>query len=161
PAGPPLARHEAWLAKRTGEQRQVVQDRVPQARLYKVWNVPQFGAQDTDYLSLGAEVLPSGKSSLLYKRLVYDEQLASSVSAYASAGEIGGHFVIVATARPGVRLARVEQAVDEELARFLRQGPTADELGRVKTQTRAAFIRGLESIGGFGGKSDVLAANQV
>jgi zinc protease len=55
----------------------------------------------------------------------------------------------------------VEKAVDEELARFLAKGPTADELERVKTQTQAAFIRGLERIGGFGGKSDTLAMNQV
>ena len=123
PAGPPLARHEAWIAKRTGEQRQVAQDRVPQARLYKVWNVPQFGAPAADYLSLASDILASGKSSRLYKRLVYDEQIASDVSAYVDAREIGGHFVIVATARPGVSLAKVEKAVDEELARFLAEGP--------------------------------------
>ena len=161
PGGPPLARHEAWIAKRTGEQRQLAQDRVPQARLYKVWNVPQFGTPEADYLSLASDVLASGKSSRLYKRLVYDEQLASSVSAYVDAREIGGHFVIVATARPGVPLTKVEMAVNEELARFLAKGPTADELERVKTQTLASFIRGNERIGGFGGKSDTLAMNQV
>ncbi len=161
PSGPPLARHEAWIAKRTGEQRQIAQDRVPQARLYKVWNVPQFGAPETDYLSLASDILAAGKSSRLYKRLVYDEQIASDVSAYVDGREIGGHFVIVATARPGVPLAKVEKAVDEELARFLAKGPTADELARVKTQTQASFIRGLERIGGFGGKSDTLAMNQV
>jgi zinc protease len=161
PSGPPLVRHEAWIAKRTGEQRQVAQDRVPQARLSKVWNVPQFGVPETDYLSLASDILASGKSSRLYKRLVYDEQIASAVSAYVSAREVAGHFVIVATARPGVPLEKVEKAVDEELARFLAQGPTADELERVKTQTQASFIRGLERIGGFGGKSDTLAMNQV
>ncbi len=161
PSGPPLGRYETWIAKRAGEQRQVAQDRVPQSRLYKVWNVPPYGAPDTEYLSLASDVLASGKSSRLYKRLVYDEQIASSVSAYVDAREIAGQFVIVATARPGVPLAKVEKAVDEELARFLAKGPTADELARVKTQTEAAFIRGLERIGGFGGKSDTLAMHQV
>jgi zinc protease len=161
PAGPPLTRYEAWIVKRAGEQRQVAQDRVPQPRLYKVWNVPQFGSPEADYLSLVSEILASGKSSRFYKRLVYDEQIASDVSAYLDAREIGGHFVIVATARPGVPVSKVEKALNEELARFLANGPTADELERVKTQTQAEFIRGLERIGGFGGKSDVLAMNQV
>ena len=70
-------------------------------------------------------------------------------------------FVIQATARPEVDLARVEKAVDEELARFLTGGPTTAELSRVKTQSRAGFIRGVERIGGFGGKSDVLAQGEV
>jgi zinc protease len=161
PPGPPVTRHEAWLAKRSGQQRQVAQDRVPQPRLYKVWNVPQYGAQDTDYLSLASDILASGKSSRFYKRLVYDEQIATDVSAYVDAREIGGHFIIEATARPGVPLSKVEKALDEELARFLANGPTAGELERVKTQTQASFIRGLERIGGFGGKSDTLAMNQV
>ncbi len=161
PGGPPIARHEAWVAKRTGEQRQVAQDRVPQPRIYKVWNVPQYGTADADYLGLVSDVLSSGKSSRLYKRLVYDEQLASSVSAYIDPREIAGQFVIVATARPGVPLEKVEKAIDEELARFLDKGPTAEELDRVKTQNLASFIRGNERIGGFGGKSDTLAQNQV
>src|SRR5262249_17725733 len=101
------------------------------------------------------------KSSRLYKRLVYNDQIASDVSAYVDAREIGGHFVIVATARPGVPLTKVEKALDEELARFLAKGPTADELEQAKTQTQESFIRGLGSIGGFGGKSDILAMNQV
>jgi zinc protease len=161
PGGPPLARHEAWIAKRTGEQRQVAQDRVPQARVYKVWNVPKYGNPDADYLGLASDLLASGKSSRLYKRLVYDEQLASAVSAYMDPREIAGQFVIVATARPGVPLGKVENAIDEELGRFLDKGPTAEELDPVKTQTIAGFIRGNERIGGFGGKSDTLAMNQA
>ena len=69
--------------------------------------------------------------------------------------------MVVATARPGVELARVEKAIDEEMARFLASGPTAEELGRVKTRSMAGLVRGLERIGGFGGKSDVLASGQV
>ena len=161
PAGPPIARHEAWPAKRMGKQRQIVQDRVPQARLYKLWNIPQFGAIETDYLNLVSDVLAEGKTSRLYKRLVYDDQIATEVSAYVDVSEIGGRFGIVATARPGQSLDKVEKAVDEELARFIASGPTAEELQRVKTQHLAHFIRGLERIGGFGGKSDILAMNQV
>jgi zinc protease len=160
-AGSPVARQQAWVAKRTGSQRGIMQDRVPQARIYKVWNIPGWGTADADYLSLVSDVLSSGKSSRLYKRLVYDEQIATDVSAALDLREIGGLFSVEATARPGIDLGRVERAVDEELARFLAGGPTPVELRRVKTQYRAAFVRGVERIGGFGGKSDVLAQGQV
>ncbi len=161
PAGPPVARQQAWVAKRTGSQRGIMQDRVPQARLYKVWNIPGWGTADADYLTLVSDLLSRGKSSRLYKRLVYDEQIATDVSATLDLREIGGLFSVEATARPGIDLGRVERAVDEELARFLAGGPTPAELRRVKTQYRAAFVRGVERIGGFGGKSDVLAQGEV
>jgi zinc protease len=161
PAGPPTTRQEEWVAKRSGRQRGLMYDRVPQARVYKVWNVPGWGSADGDHLALIGNLLSTGKSSRLYKRLVYDEQIATSVSAYADLREIGGLFVIEATAKPGGDLARVERAVNEELARFLAQGPTPAELQRVKTGFRAGFVRGVERIGGFGGKSDVLAQGEV
>ena len=161
PSGPPVARQGVWIAKRTGSQRGVMQDRVPQARLYKVWNVPQWGAADADYLTLAASVLSTGKSSRLYKRLVFDEQTATDVDASLDLREIGGLFSIEAGVRPGVDPAKVERAVEEELARFLATGPTPVELLRAKTLARAGFIRGVERIGGFGGKSDVLAKGEV
>jgi zinc protease len=161
PAGPPVARQQAWIAKRTGSQRGIMQDRVPQARIYKVWNIPGWGTADADYLNLVSDVLTKGKSSRLFKRLVYDDQIATDVSAYVDLREIGGLFVIEATARPGVDLARVEKAVDEELRRLLTGGPSLAELRRVQTQYRAGFVRGIERIGGFGGKSDVLAQGEV
>ncbi|HEX3235705.1 MAG TPA: pitrilysin family protein [Gemmatimonadales bacterium] len=161
PAGPPVARQDEWIAKRTGSQRGRMQDRVPQARLYKVWNVPSWSSADADYLNLAASVLSDGKSSRLYKRLVYEEQLATDVDASLDLREIGGLFTIQATARPGVELSRVERAVNQELARFLAGGPTPAELQRAKTQFRAGFIRGIERIGGLGGKSDVLAQGEV
>jgi zinc protease len=161
PAGPPVDRHAEWIAKRTGQQRGIMQDRVPQARIYKVWNIPGWGKADTDYLNLVSDVLASGKTSRLYRRLVYEEQIATDVSATISPLEIGGLFIVYATARPGDDGSRVEAALDEELARFLRGGPTPAEVARVKTQHRAAFIRGIERIGGFGGKSDVLAQGEI
>jgi zinc protease len=161
PSGPPVARQEAWIARRTGHQRGVMEDRVPQARLYRTWNVPQWGAPEADYLDLVAAVLADGKTSRLYKRLVYDDRIATDVAARTDLREIAGTFTVQATARPGDDLAKVEKAVNEELARFLKTGPTPAELERVKTQYRARFVRGVERIGGFGGKSDVLAKGQV
>ncbi len=161
PATPPIAKQETWIARRTGSHREIMQDRVPQARIYKEWNIPEYGSADGDYLDLVTDVLAAGKTSRLYKRLVYDEQTATDVNAYVDLREIGGQLVIRATVKPSGELARVERAIDEELARFIQTGPTASELRRVKTQSRANFIRGIERIGGFGGKSDVLARNEV
>jgi zinc protease len=161
PASPPIAKQDVWIARRTGSHRQVMQDRVPQARIYKEWNIPEYGSADADYLDMVTDVLAQGKTSRLYKRLVYDEQIATEVIAYVDLREIGGQLVIRATVKPGGELGRVERAINEELARFIQSGPTASELRRIKTQYRANFIRGVERIGGFGGKSDVLARNEV
>ena len=161
PSGPPLTRQEAWIAKRTGEHRQAMADRVPQARVYLSWNTPTASSPDSEDLELAARILSSGKSSRLYKRLVYDGQIATDVSASQMAGEIAGQFLVIATARPGGELGPVEAAAREELARFLEKGPTQAELDRARTEILAAFTRGVERIGGFGGKSDVLAQGEV
>ncbi len=159
--GPPITKQEAWVAKRTGESRIATQDRVPQARIYKVWNIPEQGHIDLSYLDLVSDVLGSGKTSRLYERLVYNDQIATSASAYISPREIGSQFFITATAKPGVDLATVEAALDEELERLLEEGIQEKEMRRIKTQYVARFIRGAERIGGFGGKSDILAMNEV
>jgi len=161
PAGPPIGKQEVWVAKMSGEHRGTVQDRVPQARIYKVWNVPEYGSPGADYLDLVSDCLSEGKVSRLYKRLVYDDQIATDVRATMDENEIGSQFIITATARPGQDLSKVESEVDEELARFRETGPTPRELERVKTEFMAHFIRAVDRIGGFGGKSDVLARGQA
>ena len=161
PPGPPVAHEEVWIEPMRGEHRETAQDRVPLARLYKVWNIPQFGSPDVSYLNLVSSILTSGKSSRLYKRLVFDDQIAASVGSYVDSREIGGQFLIVATAKPGHTNQELEKAVDEEMSRFLKDGPTEAELDRTRTQSLAGFIRGVERIGGFGGKSDILARSQT
>ena len=161
PPGPPVTRHQAWVARRSGEQRQTAEDRVPQTRLTKIWNVPQSFSAENDLLMLAARLLGAGKSSRLYKRLVYDDQTAADVAAYVDSREIAGLFTIQADVRPGADVAAVEKAIDEELKRFLAEGPTARELEKGRRQYLASFVRGSERIGGFGGKSDILARSQV
>ena len=161
PSGPPVAKFQTYVAKRTGTIRQVAQDRVPQARIYMVWNVPQWGSKELAHLDLLSDILSSGKSSRLYKRLVYDEQIATRVSAYYSPGEIGSQFFITADVKPGVEASKVEKEIDEELARLLKLGPTEKELQKMKTRYFAGFVRGIERVGGFGGTSDILAQNMV
>src|SRR5262245_1223221 len=78
PSGPPVARYQTWIAKRSGSHRQTVEDRVPQARIYKVWNIPQNGSLDFQNLDLVSDILGSGKNSRLYTRLVYKDQIATA-----------------------------------------------------------------------------------
>ncbi len=158
PAAGPLARHEAWIAKRTGTHRSSVQDRVPQARQYRIWNVPGAHTPDEALLDLAAQVLGGGKTSRLFKRLVYQDQSATSASANNESHEIAGQFGITLTARPGGDLAKVEKAADEELQKLLKGGITAAELELAKTSITAQYVRTVERVGGFGGKSDLLAS---
>jgi len=161
PPGPPVIAHDTWVARMDGEHRQVMQDRVPQARIYKVWNVPEYGTRELAHLSLAFDILTSDKPSRLYKRLVYKDRIASDVVGFVDDREIASQLLLWSTAQPGGDLGAVERALDEEIRAFLATGPTPAELDRAKTQRRAAFIRGMERIGGFGGKSDLLARGQV
>ncbi len=159
--GPVVSRLRTSVARRFGEDRETVEDQVPQARLYKTWNVPGWGTQESVAFDLITDVLADGKNSRLYKRLVYDDQIATSVGASIGAREIAGQLSIVAAAQPGGDLTAVESAIDQEFKRFLKDGPTDDELDRIRIQHRAHLVRGLERIGGFGGKSDILAKGEV
>ncbi len=159
--GPVRERHGAWPAKMSGSKRSVMQDRVPQPRLYQTWNIPGFCEQDTNLLQVASEILAGGKNSRLYQRLVYRDRLATSVDASLGPFEIGSQFQITTTVQPGGDVASVEQAIDEELQRFLEQGPTQEELERIKIGHESDFVRSLERIDGSGGKSMTLAQYQV
>jgi zinc protease len=161
PSGPPVDRQQTWIAERTGEHRMITEDRVPQGRVLFAWNVPGVGTPDGEYLDLLSTILAQGKTSPLYKRLVYEDRIATDVTSFVWLREIGGIFVVWATAAPGQDLAHVEAVLDEELRSFLDRGPTRTELAVAQTQHRASFVRGIERIGGFGGKSDILAKSQV
>ncbi|VUX55967.1 Peptidase M16 domain protein [uncultured Woeseiaceae bacterium] len=161
PPGPPIAKKEKWVVKLDRDKREVMQDRVPQARLYKIWGGPSLTEADNDLLNLAGDVLATGKNSRLFERLVYKDQIATTAQAGMFNIEIGGLFFSSVTVQPGGDLKEVENALNEEIERLLKDGVTEEELERVKTQRRSAFVRGLESIGGFGGKSDLLAMNAV
>ena len=161
PPGPPIAKKEKWVVKLDRDKREIMQDRVPQARLYKIWGGPSLTEEDNDLLNLAGDVLATGKNSRLFERLVYNDQIATTAQAGMFNIEIGGLFFSSVTAQPGGDLKEVENAVNEEIQRLLEDGITEEELERVKTQRRSAFVRGLESVGGFGGKSDLLAQNAV
>jgi zinc protease len=159
--GPALARPGVWVAARTESKRETLYDQVAQPRWQRYWNTARDGTDDAEYLALVGEILGGGKTSRLYERLVYRERLADTVGAGQSSLEIAGLFSISADVKQGIPVERVEAAIEEELRRFVEQGPTAAELDRARTVFRSSFIRGLERIGGFGGKADVLASCEV
>ena len=160
PSGPPIARWTESVPPLVGTTRQVLEDRVGQPRLTMVWNVARWGDPSLDQLSLFGDVLAGSKTSRLYQRLVVKEKLATDCRAGVNPRELGSQFSLSVTANPGVDLAKIEAICDEELARLVAEGPHQDELERVKSQTLSGYVRRLERIGGFGGKSDLLAESQ-
>ena len=159
--GPALARPGVWIAARADSRRETLYDQVAQPRWQRFWNTPPDNTRDSEYLGLVGEILGGGKTSRLYERLVYRDRLADSAAAGQSPLEIAGLFTLSADVKEGVPVERVEAAMMEELHRFIDKGPTPAELERARIAVRAGFIRGLERIGGFGGKADVLAACEV
>jgi zinc protease len=157
PPGPPVARQREWIAKRSGTHRETVQDRVPQARIYRIWNVPGADTPAEALLDLAAHVLGGSKTSRLYQRLVVKEELATSALSSDDSNEIAGQFGINLTARPGADLARMQAVADQELQALMKTGPGEEELRLAKTAILAQYARSVERVGGFGGKSDILA----
>src|SRR6185436_7035360 len=112
-------------------------------------------------LDLVAEVLASGKTSRLYRSLVYDERMATEIVSSQNSRELGGYFQVVATAAPGRTLAELERAISQAIAGFVDEGPSAREIERCQAQAEANFVYRLQTVGGFGGKSDQLNAYNV
>ncbi|MDB6061153.1 MAG: peptidase domain protein [Verrucomicrobiaceae bacterium] len=160
-ANPPVQRTEHWIAKRSEERRDVMQDRVPNTRIYLVWNTPAYADRESNQLDLLADILTGDASGLLARQLVQTEKLATNISAYQMAREIGGQFLIAADVAPGVDPAVLEKRLRAELALFQKNGSSKEILARAKTNYRAQFLRAAEKIGGFSGKSDVLASGTV
>jgi zinc protease len=142
----------------TGVQRKTLTDKVSLPRLYLAWLTPRYYAPGDAALDVVSSVLAGGKNSRLYKRLVYDTQMAQDVSAYQASNALGSTFQIIATARRGHTVAELQKAIDEELEKLRREPPDAREVQRAINQTEASFYRRMERIGGFGGKADQLNA---
>jgi zinc protease len=146
---------------RLAEKRLVHEDRIELPRLYLAWHSPTlFGADDAE-LDLVADVLAGGKTSRLYRTLVYEQRIATEVSAAQNSRELSGFFQVVATAAPGHTLAELDAAITAEIQRLCADGPTSAEMERGIAQAEAHFISRLQTVGGFGGKSDQLNAYNV
>ncbi|HKE46735.1 MAG TPA: pitrilysin family protein [Rhodanobacteraceae bacterium] len=158
PAGPPVPRQQPWAAPRTQSTRDTMTDEVAQTRIYREWNTPWLGDADSAELDLAAAVLGGGKTSRLYERLVYKDKLVDDVSFEVQSFALASMAQLQADVKRGVEPAKVEAAIADEWARFLKEGPTDDELARVKVSTRASFIRRLERVNG---KASILAQGQL
>jgi zinc protease len=160
PAGERAApvRAEASL---DGDSRIFFEDRVELPRLYVAWVTPAMFADGDADLDLATDLLANGKTSRLYKRLVFDERIATDVSAAQNSREIAGYAQVTATAAPGHTLAELETAIVDEISRLADEGPTDDEMQRGRVQAESQFMFRLQTVGGFGGKSDQLNAYNV
>jgi zinc protease len=141
--------------------RETMTDRVQLPRLYLAWHTPGFYQPGDAELDVVASILSGGKNSRLYKRLIYEMQVAQSVVAYQESNALGSLFKIEVTARPSKEppaetLARLKALVDEELGRLRESPPSDREVQRVLNQTEASFYGRMERVGGFGGKADQL-----
>jgi zinc protease len=154
PVRPPAPVHEH-------ETRLLLEDRVELPRLYLGWITPAMFADDDAELDLAADILANGKTSRLYRRLVYELRAATDVSAAQNSREAGGFVQIAATAAPGRTLAELDRIITEEIQRLAAEGPTEDEIERGRVQAEAQFMYRLQTVGGFGGKSDQLNAYNV
>jgi len=160
-AGPPQKRLTAFVPERSSNTHEQMLERVPQARVYRSWVVPGRALQARTNLDLAASVLGGGKNSRLYQALVYEAQLAVSVSATVEEHELTSIFRITATIKEGVDVADIHNIINDEVSRFLDDGPTREELQRAQTTINAAFVRGVEQVGSFNGKASVLARGEL
>jgi zinc protease len=135
-----------------------LEDRVELPRLYLAWLTPAMFADGDAELDLATDLLANGKTSRLYRRLVFEERVATDVSASQNSREMAGYAQLTATAAPGHTLADLERAIFEEIARLAAEGPTDEEIDRGRVQAEAQFMFRLQTVGGFGGKSDQLNA---
>jgi len=152
---PPIAPPAAYL---TEVKRRTIPDRVQLPRLYLAWLTPAHYQPGDAPMDLVSAVLSGGKNSRLYKRLVYDLQIAQDVEAFQDSGGLGSTFAIVATARPGHTLEEIQKVIDEELDRLRQAPPEPRELERAVNQIEASFYRQMERVGGFSGKANQLNA---
>jgi zinc protease len=140
----------------TGVTKRTITDRVQLPRLFMAWLTPMRFAPGDAALDVVADVLAGGKNSRLYKRLVYDMQIAQSVSAFQSSQALASYFVVDAMPRPGHTVAEIQKVVDEEIAKLQKEPPTDHEVQRALNQIESSFYSRMERVGGFGGKADQL-----
>jgi len=161
PPGPPLPRTAAWIPTLERNIRDEMQDQVPQARIYRVYHAPAWSDPELQQLGMFGDALGGSKSAPLTRRLVYEKGIATAVNVQVADSELGSTFNIIVTVKDGVDPAEVEREMDQVLEQMLKDGPKAADLARSRTANLAGFSRSIERLGGFGGRSDVLAEHMT
>ena len=164
--GPAHVRPAPSVSPGSTNRYETVFDRIPGARVYRTWNIPEWGSADAAYLEMAGAIIGGSPSSRLYQRLVRRETLATDVSVSVNLFQLGGQLSLVVTPAQESHVPVIGRALDEEMSRFIEQGPTLEELAQAQRRYRANFLRGIERIGsepigGFRGRSELLAAHEV
>jgi zinc protease len=155
---PPVEALPIPAAALTGVQRKTITDRVQLPRLYLAWLTPRHFAPGDAALDVVSDVLAGGRNSRLYKRLVYDMQIAQNVAARQNSQALSSYFVIEATPRPGHTADELKTVIDEEIAKLQREAPSSREVQRTLNQIEASFYSRMERVGGYAGKANQLNA---
>ncbi|MCP4569453.1 MAG: insulinase family protein [FCB group bacterium] len=161
PPGRPVQRMTGWIPDLGGVKRLVSEDNVELPRMFMLWHTPAFFAPGDAEFDLLGSILSSGKTSRLYKTLVYDLKIAQDIGVNQLSREMGSIFFLSVTAKPGHTLEEIEKIIDDELNKLLTEGITPEELTRAKISWEAGFIRGLQAVGGFGGRANRLNSYNV
>ena len=156
PAGKPVPPLSAPTVVLDGVKKKTITDRVQLPRLYLGWHTPALLKPGDAEMDIVSSLLSGGKNSRLYKRLVYEMQIAQDVNAAQQSQALDSNFMIIATARPGQSLDKIQAVIDEELDKLRAAPPEPREMQRALNQIEANFYRGMERVGGFGGKANQL-----
>ena len=156
PAGKPVPTLTAPTVVLDGVKKKTITDRVQLPRLYLAWHTPALMAPGDAAMDIVSSILSGGKNSRLYRRLVYEMQIAQDVNAFQQSQRLDSNFLIVTTARPGQSLDKIQGVIDEELDKLRATPPDAREVQRAVNQYEANFYRSMERVGGFGGKANQL-----
>jgi zinc protease len=155
PGGPAVPRPAPPAPSLDDTSRIVMEDDVSLPRLYIAWHSPAVFAEGDAALDAAAAILAHGRASRLYRSLVYEKQIAQSVSAYQASAVLGSTFRIIVTARPDVCLTTIEREVRHEV-QAMSQEVSARELERAVNGIETGFVDSLQNVGGFGGRADQL-----
>ena len=148
PAGPAVPKIDVTTPAITSERRAVVTDQVELPRVYMGWITPPvFSAGDAE-CNFYSQILGGGKSSRLYKSLVYEKQIAQDVSTAMEETRLGTQFELTVTAKPKVKPEDLEKAIDEVITKLAAEGPSAEEVERARNLTETALVRGLQRTNG-------------
>jgi zinc protease len=156
PAGAPVPKVDIRTPAITAERRAAVTDQVELPRVYMAWITDPIYTQEDSACDMIAKILGGGKSSRLFKSLVYEKRIAQDAVAQQYSLSLGSIFTIEATAKPGVKPEDLEKAIDEEIEALCQNGPSEEEIERARNTFESVIIRGLENLGGFGGVADRL-----
>ncbi len=156
PPGPPLPRIQRWMPRLDGEVRLELEDRVQLQRIYFAWVAPPRFDPDEAPLDILVSILGEGHTARLYRALVYERQLAREVNGHYAAMEIAGEVRLDASIAPGASVEEAERALLAEIERAQNEPPSAEELERAINRLEARRVRALESVGGFGGRANLL-----